>query len=230
MNMVEPSNIVVILINVIFFMIIQIIFFKHILSKKINDVIVDKTNIFNMYIQHNKVLGNEIEKYMSSEHRNRLKVVAREQKADRDNYNNTSANIWVYIPIIMSIFALSYFLYKIYTSPNRESIQENNGYVSLVLPVILYICGILIFYYVIDHHEYYGDHELFSRIYSTICNNITKTCTTIPGEKLCDDVKKVAGSNITLMELIENHPDLATSLFDVAGSIKHNSIVKYMYN
>jgi ApbE superfamily uncharacterized protein (UPF0280 family) len=83
-------------------------------------------------------------------------------------------------------------------------------------------------YYVINNHEYYGDHALYSKIYSTISDNISKKCTTASGEQLSSDVKKITESDMTLMELIENHPDLATSLFDFVGSIKHNSIIKYM--
>ena len=230
MNMTEPSNMVIILINIIFFMIIQTIFFKYILSEKINSVIADKTNILNMYIQHNKTLGAKIEQYINSEHRHRLKEVAQKQKTDRHDHNNISANIWIFIPIIINIVVLIYFLHKLYSVPNRESIWKNDGYILLAAPVILYTLCMLIFYYIVDRHEYYGDHELFNRIYTTVGNNVTKTCATNSGEKLSDDIKKVTGSEITLMELIENHPDLATSLFDFVGTLKHGPIAKYMYS
>lgn len=69
---------------------------------------------------------------------------------------------------------------------------------------------------------------LYNKIYSALGDNIINNSLSETGETLRNDIKKVMSSNMTSVELIKNNPDLATSLLDIVGIVKHTIIPKYI--
>ena len=213
---------VVAVISTIFFIIMQVLLFKYITSKKVNDIIADKINIFNTYACHNKTLEHKIKKYINSPDREQIKKIALQQKYNRDTYNNTLLTNWITLPLSFGIITLIYFIYKLY--PTWTQIDS----VLLSFSIVTCALCILLYYYIINNHEYYGDHMLYNKIYSAVGNNIINHSLSDTGETLRNDVKKVISSNMTTLELIKKHNDLATSLFDIVGIVKHTIIPKYI--
>lgn len=222
MSVQKPSNMVVAIISTIFFMIMQVVLFKYITFKKVNDIIADKINIFNTYTCHNKTLENKIKKYINSPHREQIKTTALQQKYNRDTHNNALLTTWITLPICFGMLILVYLIYKLYPTWTRTDS------VLLTFAIITYTLCILWYYYIINNHEYYGDHMLYNKIYSALGDNIINNSLSETGETLRNDIKKVMSSNMTSVELIKNNPDLATSLLDIVGIVKHTIIPKYI--
>lgn len=72
----------------------------------------------------------------------------------------------------------------------------------------------MFYFFVVQNYEYYGDHQLNSKIIESIKQNIGTTFLTNSGKKLDDDIQKVLDKNINLTDLLKRHPSLGMNVWE----------------
>ena len=130
-----PIEIILILSNVIFFMVVQILFFKTIASKQVDEVVKKKSHILSDMLDNNFILSNDFNTYYTSDSYKKTKETAHEQSKKREHLNNTLI-IDEICPIIRyALYILLFFMfYHLSFSCSENSIQKR--YVDVFLGVL----------------------------------------------------------------------------------------------
>src|SRR5271170_5552619 len=99
-NVFDSANMVIVLANIIFFMIVQTLFFKYVASKQFNIVLEDKAGIVGEYLKHDPAANEKYRQFKNSEKAKSIEKAAKEQEAIREKENMSSTLIWIGIPLL----------------------------------------------------------------------------------------------------------------------------------
>ena len=159
-NYLNRNDLVPIFINVIFFIVIQTIFFLYIASKQFENILKDKLNFIKQLSENNKYVYDIIQKLKKEyiEGKNYSDVVKQ-----RDKYNNQILLIYCGIPTGIIIICLIYILFFM----KSEKSWSNVDSLSLFFITFAYITEIFLFFCVIYQYIFIGDQNI---IYNFIYN------------------------------------------------------------
>jgi len=159
------SNLIIIFSNVLFFMIVQTLFFKYVASKQFEILLEDKVNIINEYLKHDEEQKEKIKKYINKQETKELIEKGTEQATERNKINNKLILKWTGIPLIiaLTIFIVSVLRLKI------QGKYWNKIHTGLLLLVITaYLTELFIYFAIVKQYQFYGDHNIYSKLYNNL--------------------------------------------------------------
>jgi len=159
------SNMVIIFSNILFFIVVQTLFFKYIASKQFEIVLKDKINIFNTYLKYDSEQKEKIKKYLEKDETKQMLEKGKLQENERNKLNNKLIIKWIGIPFIVTliIFIASVGRLKL---QNKYWTKIHTG--LLLLVVTAYLTELFVYFAIVRQYKFYGDHEL----YATLFNNL----------------------------------------------------------
>jgi hypothetical protein len=172
----KSANIIIIFVNIVVFMIMQILFFRYIASNQFTSVLRDKANIFEAYLKYDPETAKKYKLLKSSNKVKNIEKIAESQEMERDESNNLSMFIWTGTPIILIFLIIVVFIILLFF---RKEKWDDVDTILLLSVVFVYSTEILSYYIIINKYQFYGDQAICRDIYSTLKNNVdTKPITT----------------------------------------------------
>jgi hypothetical protein len=175
------SNMIVVFANIIFFILVQTLFFKYVASKQFNIVLEDKANIVEQYLKHDVKANKLYKKFKKSDDIKTLKDTAEHQEDVRESINLSSTMMWIGIPFIIGIMFLVFFIGRLYF---KNEVWDSVDTLLLSFVVFAYATEIMFYLGIVRKYQFYGDQSIYSNIYSGINENINKNPVTPEGKKL----------------------------------------------
>lgn len=170
---VNENDWVIILTNVLFFTIVQILFFKFIASKQYETVLVSKLDIIKRYSKKNP----EFKEFIDKNKQNFLEtnnIDIKKQRKERENNNYKLIIDYCSKPIIISIFALILILVISKTDMfssilNINKTNWNDVYtLGLIFVLLAYGTEILFFLFIVKKYEFVGDFYILNNLFKQI--------------------------------------------------------------
>ena len=114
-KLMNGKNLIVVFCNVIFFIVVQTLFFKFIASKQFNVVLADKVGIINELAKHDPFTSKQINKYLKSKAAKELEKKAKVQSEMREIKNRELIKKWIGPPLAgaLILLLLSYLRMKV---------------------------------------------------------------------------------------------------------------------
>ena len=159
------SNLIIIFSNVLFFMIIQTLFFKYVASKQFEILLKDKVYILNEYLKYDEEQKEKIKNYLDKQETKELMEKGAKYEKERNKINNKLILKWFGIPfiIVLTIFIVSVLRLKI------QGKYWNKIHTGLLLLVITaYLTELFIYFAIVKQYKYFGDHNIYSKLYNNL--------------------------------------------------------------
>ena len=211
------SNIIITLCNIIFFIVVQTLFFKLIASKQFNIVLQSKMGILNEFANNNDYIKNNLKEFLQSE---QAKMITKGAKADnkvRENKNFKLIKDKIGVIVIILLIILIIFIYlAITTKDSWKSVDTS----ILSLVVFAYTTELMFYFGIVRNYIFVGDQKLYDNIYKKTKDKVN-----------FDNVNSQLLNNLyKLNEIKNNLSDIDTSaitnnLFTSEGSGLDNSSI-----
>lgn len=213
MGIFTPPNMIITFANIIFFIVVQTLFFKFVASKQFNNVLGNKVGIFNTYVKYNPQFKAAVEEFLGSDQVKAIEEAAKTQEKERNAANNDLIKSWIGIPLVVAVVILLIFIWLLF----KQSTDSGNAWSSIDTAILTLVVGayateLMFFFGIVRRYEFYGDQQIYSRLYDGIHNNINRKPLTKAGQKLNDDIMMVVDAKMTMTDLMEKHKDLAKNL------------------
>jgi hypothetical protein len=177
----EPRNMIIVLVNIIFFMVVQTLFFEFEASKQFNFVLEDKAKIAQTYLQYDKNTAVKYQQFKTSEDAKNIESVAKKQEKQRKDENTKLIINWLGIPIFVATFLLIVFIVmQNYKSDHKWGKVDAVLLISVIL--LGYVPEILFFFGVVHKYKFYGDCEIYGNLYNEMDQHINKEPVTEKGK------------------------------------------------
>lgn len=213
MGIFEPPNMIITFANIIFFIVVQTLFFKYVASKQFNNVLDDKVGILNEYLKYNTGFRTSVEEYLNSEQAKELQNAAKEQNKKREDANTDLMKTWIGIPLVIAVVILLFFIYLLF----KQSSDSQNKWSSIDTAILSLVVGaysteIMFYLGIVRQYEFYGDQQIYSRLYDGVHNSVNREPVTKEGAALNKDIKKVMNAEMKMSEFMEKHKDMSTDI------------------
>lgn len=159
------SNMIIIFSNIVFFMIIQTLFFKYIASKQFELVLKNKVDILNTYLKYDTDQKEKIKKYINDEKTQKIIKNSYDSEKKRNKYNNMLIIKWIGIPIIITllIFIISVVRLKL---QNKYWTNIHTGLLLLVISA--YLTELFVYFGIVKQYQFYGDQKIFASLFNNL--------------------------------------------------------------
>ena len=198
----EPANMIVVLANIIFFMLIQTAFFEFEASKHFNIVLANKAKIAQEYLQYDKRSALKYQKFKSSPTAKNLETQAKEQLKKRNEENMELMLNWIGIPLFIAIFILIVFIAMIFL---KDAEWDKVDTILIFFVVFAYVAEILFYFGIVCKYQFYGDNAIYSGVYHEMENYINKEPVTEKGKEykiiLDTVIDKLSKTTMTIDEM-----------------------------
>lgn len=181
MSIFTKPNMILVFSNVIFFIIVQTLFFNFVASKQFNVVLRDKADILNQYISQDKDAQKKYKEYRESKEVSSINKLSSKQEKNRKKENRSLIGSWIGIPLLLSTAILMFLIIGILLDKNSN--WDKVDTVLLTLIVGAYATELLFYLGIVSQYEFYGDQQIFHKIYSEVNNNVNKEPVTEAGKK-----------------------------------------------
>lgn len=173
MDMFKSPNMIIAFVNILFFIVVQTIFFKFVASKQFNVVLEDKVDILNSYLAKDPEALQSVKAWKSSPEYLVLEQTALMQEKKREELNIELIKSWVGIPFLLAVVILTIFLYMLFKA---NSPDKWTGVDTAVLSLVVgaYATEILFYLTIVRQYEFYGDIQIYNKLYSDIHHDIRK--------------------------------------------------------
>jgi hypothetical protein len=164
MAIIKPSTILVVFCNVLIFMLMEILLFWYVISKAIEDIIVDKTSIVYGIINNSTRLRTQFNKYVQSEE---YAVIYNQSLVDGTERTNFNVNLtweWMLSPflivIIMLFLGLFYTIYVHRCSTDNTLKLDKTDFIILAMVFLSFLTEIIVIFVLIMRYVYISDMEI----------------------------------------------------------------------
>lgn len=157
MSCIDYNDWIVILVNVLFFMIVQTLFFRYVASKQYETVLVDKLGLVSEYISKQKnykrALSNERQKFATTNAQ-----LLESQYNTRQTINNQLEidYCWKYIVFTIVAIAIVWFV----NSKPWGTLHT----LGLIFVILGYTTELLFFFGMVKQYEFVGDHTIINSL------------------------------------------------------------------
>jgi len=198
----ETPNLIITFTNILFFIIVQIWFFKNFASQQVDTVLKNKLHIVSTYLNYDldskknilekiKKINEDYKKYIEfknkgesdekifsrlPELKNNIKRLSIKNKQWRNDENWKSIKSKLG-PIIIGLLIVIFIsiIYQIFISKTPWR-NKDGGFFSVNTSLFILILGaftteILFYLGMVKQYIYYGDHDIYERLYSDLRNN-----------------------------------------------------------
>lgn len=182
----ESANMIVLLSIIIFFMVVQTLFFKYVASKQFNIVLEDKANIVGEYLKHDPAANEKFRQFKNSEKVKSIEKAAKEQEAIREKDNMASTLKWIGLPLLIAVLFLIFFIGKLYFKSEEWDTVDT---MLLSFVVFSYVVEVLFYVGVVKQYQFYGDQAIYDNLFHNVSNNVNKNPITSRGKQLDDNLE-----------------------------------------
>jgi hypothetical protein len=156
---IEYNDWLIILMNVLFFIIIQTLFFRYIASKQYDNVLVSKLDIIKLFLEKNKnlqiLMDNRIDSYIEKN----KETVSKQRKARYlENKRLESIYCWDFV----KMFGLVFYLVLIMGASRREWTGVHT--LGTIIILLSYSTELMFFFGIVKQYEFVGDHYIYSKL------------------------------------------------------------------
>ena len=225
----QVPNMIILVSNVIFFIVVQTFFFKYKASQQINTVIKEKLDILNTYLNYDPELKQKIVDYKTSSEFKEKKKKA-EKNAEWRNIENWKLIVKYILPVFGLFTVILIILILLDRLPVKTTkwVGVDTAIGSLVF--LAYSTEILFYFGMVRQYTFYGDHELTYNVYSSLkkyhtFNNKKYLNASLLNTKLNDINKYLQQNNIDKHMLTAS---LAYDIYDekIGSSTKKQDLIQ----
>jgi hypothetical protein len=163
-DFIKPSTILVIFCNVLIFMFMQILLFWYVISKEIENIIIDKSSIAHEIIKNSTKLNNQLNTYLDSKEYALIYNQSLIDKEKRIAFNINLTWTWMFTPFLFVISILTIgILYTIYihryTSNNTMKLDKTD-LIIIGMVFLSFLTEIIVIFVLIIKYVYISDMEI----------------------------------------------------------------------
>lgn len=156
-NCISFNDWIVIYVNVIFFVVVQTLFFRYIASKQYENVLKQKVEIIKIYgekFPKEKVkIDEQVKEYLIE---NNDKIQDQQNKRSKKNAVSENTYCWNFLKVISVLLLITLYINKEQWTPIHT--------LGLIFVVLGYTTEILFFFLIVQKYEFVGDHTITSEI------------------------------------------------------------------
>lgn len=162
-ELLEPSNMIIIITNIIFYMIIQTLFFYFVASKQFNNLLTNKMDIVNEYLSFDEKANNAMKKFLKSQYITDIKKQSKQQENKCNKENKIMITKYLIVPFIILIVCLCVFVYML-IKKRKQWIEADT--ILMILIISVYSVDLIFYFTVIKKYKFIGDENLYYTFYS----------------------------------------------------------------
>jgi hypothetical protein len=151
--------------NVLFFMVVQTLFFILVASNQYEEVLMGKLDMVKNFVKRNPEIEKNLKK-MKEKNLIELEEIANKQKTERKKINDELIWSKCGIPILIGIAVL--FLIIFFMKPDRDWNSVDN--LGLIFVTLAYSTELLFFFFIVRKYEFVGDQHIVSTFTRGILN------------------------------------------------------------
>jgi hypothetical protein len=159
--------------TILFFLIVQTLFFIFIGSKQYDTLLLSKSKILSHLGKYNNNVKQSIDIIKTDAELSGLKERADNARKIRNSKNKKLLIKYCIIPIIIITLILSFILLYIFlsktTNKNKWTYIET---INLILILSSYLTELYFFFFIVRKYEIIGDHELIYKSFKSLSNNL----------------------------------------------------------
>lgn len=162
---IKTNDWIIILMNLVFFMIVQTYFFRYIASKQYENVLSNKLGLFQTILNKNPQYKQLIKTY-KNKYLEKNQTLVQQQYLQRQLVNQKLEQkyCWTFIHYT-NIFILLLFLF---TRQKWTSIHT----LGVIFVILGYVVELLFFFFIVQPYQFIGDHFLLSQIYKKMTQKL----------------------------------------------------------
>jgi membrane associated rhomboid family serine protease len=156
-----PNDWIIILSNVIFFMVVQTLFFRYVASKQYESVLKNKLSLVQKLSDKDESLKEVLTKFKVeylAENNEKIGI----QKRNRELANNQLETRYSWVYVAYAVIAL--LIVFTFTNQRWQPVHS----LGLIMVVFAYITELYFFFFIVQKYEFVGDHYLYSKIYNKV--------------------------------------------------------------
>jgi|APSaa5957512535_1039671.scaffolds.fasta_scaffold62950_2 hypothetical protein len=164
------KNLSIAVLNILFFIVVQYLFFTIVAAKQLNKVIENKIGLVNEYLALNDAEKILVSKNIHSPKNEQINNIAKKQENQRDSMNSQLFKqriLPLIIVLIIAVITLFYFVYQ--NRDNNDGGQIDFSYkLGIGLIAGAYVTELLFFFGIVRQYIFAGDHTLIDTLYNGI--------------------------------------------------------------
>jgi purine-cytosine permease-like protein len=158
----DKYEMIIVFLNILFFMCIQILFFKYFISKEYDHILKNKFNIVKTYILKDEDLKIKYNNYKNYYIKN-YKNISEKQFEEREKINLKL----IYDYCIKPVIGVMIIIFILYLLPLKSE-WDNTYYLAILLIVTIYIPEIILYILVFSKYQYIGNIDIITKIYLSL--------------------------------------------------------------
>lgn len=163
------ADFIIIFSNVLFFIVVQTIFYKYVASKQIDILVTEKTGILNEFLKNTPFARKDIHTFITSEEATKIRTQSQKDKEHREELNRIVMLKWIGIPFGACILFL---IMSVIVQINLGSSWTSSDTFLLIMIVSAYATELVIYFGIMKQYEFIGDNQLYYLIYKKVKNKL----------------------------------------------------------
>jgi len=148
---------IIILTNVIFFMIVQTLFFRFVASKQYENVLENKLDMVKDFVKRNPKMRDNL-KITKSENKKKLDPIAKKQLKEREKLNLELTLLYCGIPILIATVFILYVFFVMKKTREWSTVDS----LGIFYIMFAFSTELLFFFFIVKKYEFVGDQYIVS--------------------------------------------------------------------
>jgi ATP-dependent Zn protease len=162
--LIKPSTILIIFCNVLIFMFMQILLFWYVISKAIENIIIDKSSMISNIIKNSTILQEQLNNYINSDTYIQIYNKSLISNKIREDFNIQLTWQWMLFPFLIVIIIISLgLLFALYahrcTRDNTLKLDKTD-IIILGMVFLSFLTEIIVIFVLIMRYVYVSDMEI----------------------------------------------------------------------
>jgi hypothetical protein len=155
----DRNDLIPIMTNVLFFMIVQTLFFKYIASKQFEVVLESKLDFLKVLSEENPKVKRAVDDYKVKFISNNKDIVKNQERL-REEDNMKTTKTYLGIPILIGSLI---FLHLIFIMSSKRSWNSVDT-LAVLFVALAYATEIIFFFSIVRQYEFVGDHYIMNKV------------------------------------------------------------------
>jgi hypothetical protein len=162
-NCFDRNDWLVIIANVLFFMVVQTLFFKYIASQQYEEVLTSKLDMVKLAMQKNPAFKRQILE-LKKDYQQKYKDIAKAQEAQRKVVNQDLT--WKYCTVLIVIAVLTFVSIAIFVKSKRG--WQDIDTLNMLFVTLAYSTELFFFFFIVRKYEFVGDNYILTNVLQKI--------------------------------------------------------------
>jgi hypothetical protein len=158
-NCIDRNDLIPVISNVIFFVVVQTLFFKYVASKQYENVLESKLDFVKTICDNDPFLRDKIYK-IRDDYLSTNKDLVENQQNKRDEKNKQLYYSYSGIPFFIFLLMLLHLLFMVKSKRDWNEVDT----LSLLFVTLAYCTELFFFFFIVRKYEFVGDHQIISDI------------------------------------------------------------------